>query len=116
MGDSFGHGLTASARIVCHTHDSEVLVVPSEAYDEVMGCKVGGDIEEVLEVFQKRSVAWQLATKWDWACRPAVSAGRAVLLGFLRRARLSALFTATSAVIDRPACVRVLQALGPHPC
>ena len=54
VGDSFGHGLTASARIVCHTHDSEVLVVPREAYDEVMGCKVGGDIEEVLEVFQKR--------------------------------------------------------------
>lgn len=56
-GDSFGHGLTSSARIVCHTHDSEVLVIPREPYDEVMGCKVGGDIEEVLEVFQKRYVA-----------------------------------------------------------
>lgn len=55
-GDSFGHGLTSSARIVCHTHDSEVLVIPREPYDEVMGCKVGGDIEEVLEVFQKRYV------------------------------------------------------------
>ena len=52
-GDVFGTNSVREATVICQQHSSELLVIPTAAYEELLKSKPTGGIDDVTTIFSK---------------------------------------------------------------